>query len=78
MEEKKTNYGLHYLFITWIILFFSKIMGFISWDWWVVFLPLSPFILCIGIIVAAICLAGIVFLIGGLIFLILEIYEKIS
>lgn len=77
MGENNTH-NINYLFLIWLVLFMAKVTGNISWDWWIIFIPLCP----IGLILSAMFVVSI-FLIILFIFcligrLVIELYESIT
>lgn len=80
MEENNSNRSssVNYLFLIWLVMFVAKITGHIDWDWWIVFLPLSPLILVLGIVCAVICFGVAFCAIGLVIALIYFIYQSIK
>ncbi|WP_099974953.1 hypothetical protein [Lactobacillus terrae] len=39
MKSKETNKRMHFLEVLTLIFVIAKITGFITWSWWLVFLP---------------------------------------
>lgn len=80
MEENNSNSsrGVNYLFLIWLVIFVAKVTGHIDWSWWIIFLPLSPFILVLGAFCVAICFIIISCIVVGIGFILYLIYESIK
>lgn len=80
MEENNNTFN--FLLLIFLVMFTAKVTGCTDWGWWVIFIPLVPFILGTILVALVVVICGIIAVVGILIsiigFLISDTYYGIK
>lgn len=65
MEENNNTFN--FLLLIFLVMFTAKVTGCTDWEWWVIFIPLFPFILGTLLVALVVVIGGIIAVAGILI-----------